>query len=59
MYLEEDTGRGEHGLGYHVVERMVQGLEGQGHYLVVDNLFANMNLFHHLMTKKIWATGTI
>jgi hypothetical protein len=59
VYLGEGTGGEEHGVGYHVIERMVQGLEGRGHYLVVDNLFVSMNLFHHLMTKGIWAMGIV
>ena len=50
---------GEHGLGYHVVERMVAGLHHRGHCLVVDNLFASVNLFHDLMVDRIWATGTV
>lgn len=38
---------------------MVRGLEHRGHCLVVDNLFASMNLFHHLMCQGIWVTGTV
>ena len=59
VYFGEGTGAGKHGLGYHVVDRMVRGLEHRGHCLVVDNLFASVNLFHHLMCKGIWATGTV
>lgn len=59
VYFGEGTGVGEHGLGYHVVDRMVRGLENRGHCLVVDNLFASVNLFHHLMCLGIWATGTV
>ena len=42
-----------------MVQRLVHGLEGRGHCLVVDNLFASVNLFHDLMVKGIWATGTV
>ena len=59
VYFGEGTGAGPHGLGYHVVERMVRGLEYRGHCLVIDNFFASVNLFHELMVKGIWATGTV
>ena len=59
VYFGEGTGAGPHGLGYHVVERMVKGLEHRGHCLVIDNFFASVNLFHELMCKGIWATGTV
>ena len=35
----EGIGAGPHGLGYHVVERMVRGLENRGHCLVIDNFY--------------------
>lgn len=53
VYFGEGTGAGPHGLGYHVVERMVVGLEYRGHHLVVDNLFASVNLFHELMVQGV------
>ena len=59
VYFGEGTCAGTHGLGYHVVERMVRGLENRGHCLVIDNFFASVNLFHELMCKGIWATGTV
>jgi hypothetical protein len=59
VYFGERTGAGPHGLGYHVIERMVAGLENRGHCLVIDNFFASVNLFHDLMCKGIWATGTV
>ena len=59
VYFGEGTCAGSHGLGYHVVERMVRGLENRGHCLVIDNFFASVNLFHELMCKGIWATGTV
>jgi hypothetical protein len=59
VYFGEGTGLGEHSLSYHVVDRMMRGLEHRGHCLIVDNLFASINLLHHLMVNGIWATGTI
>jgi hypothetical protein len=59
VYFGKSTWCGEHGLGYHVVDRMMDGLEHRGHCLVVDNLFASVNLFYHLMVRRIWATDTI
>jgi hypothetical protein len=53
VYFGEGTGTSEHGLGYHVVERMMTGLENRDHYLVIDNLFASVNLFHQLMVNGI------
>ena len=59
VYFGEGTGAGPHGLGYHVVKRMVKGLENWGHCLVIDNFFASVNLFEELMCKGMWATGTV
>ena len=59
VYFGEGTGLGPHGLGYHVVLRMIAGLEQRWHCLVVDNLFASVNLFHELMVLGMWATGTV
>ena len=59
VYFGEGTGMGWHGLGYHVVMRLVAGLERRWHCLVVDNLFASVNLFHELMCLGYWATGTV
>jgi len=33
VYFGEETGTGPYGLGYHVVERMMAGLEHRGHHL--------------------------
>ena len=59
VYFGEGTGAGPNGLAYHVVERMVAGLENRGHCLVIDNFFGSVNLFHELMCNGIWATGTV
>ena len=53
VYFGEDTGTREYGLGYHVVDWMMAGLEHRGHYLMLDNLFVSLNLFYHLMVNGI------
>jgi len=37
----------------------MSGLEHRGHHLVIDNLFASVNLFHKLMVDGTWAIGTV
>ena len=59
VYFGEGTWFGEHGLGYHVVERMIVGLHHWDHCLVVDNLFGSVTLFHELMVQGFWATSTV
>jgi len=36
-----------------------EGTQHRGHHVVLDNLFATMNLFHKLMIKGVWATGIV
>lgn len=52
VYCGEGTSTGPYRLGYHVVERMMAGLEYRGDHLVIDNLFASVNLFHKLMVEE-------
>jgi hypothetical protein len=59
VYEGVGTSSGEQGLGYHVTMRLLEGYEGRGHTIVVDNFFASVRLFHDLMVKGFWATGTI
>jgi hypothetical protein len=59
VYLGKGAGRGEHGLGYHVVDKMVESIERQGHCLVVNNLCTSLNLFHHFMTKGVLAVEIV
>jgi hypothetical protein len=59
VYFGESIGLGEHGLRYHVVDRMMRGLEHRGHCVVVDSLFASVNVFYYLMVHDIWATGIV
>lgn len=53
VYFGEGTSTSAHRLGYNVVTKMLEGLEGRGHCLIVDNLFASINLFHHLMVEGV------
>jgi hypothetical protein len=38
---------------------MMRGLEHWGHYVVVDNMLAFVNMFHHFMVNGIWTTGIV
>ena len=40
-----------------VVMELVVGLEGQGHYLVIDDFFSFIFLFRNLVRKGIYAIG--
>lgn len=51
--------RGEPRLAHNVVMDLVQGLEGKGHVLVMDNFFSSIGLFTKLAAIHIYATGTI
>jgi hypothetical protein len=51
--------RGESKLAYEVVLKMVSGLEGKGHLLVMDNYFSSIGLFQDLLSRGIYATGTM
>jgi hypothetical protein len=59
VYLGAGTKSSPRGLGFHVVDRLVQGLDQREHVVVVDNLFASVDLFHHLMVRGFWGTGTV
>jgi hypothetical protein len=50
---------GEGGATYGVVMRLVQGLEGKGHCVVMDNFFCLVPLFRDLALKGKYATGTV
>jgi hypothetical protein len=47
------------GSAYGVIMHLVQGLEGKGHCVVMDNFFTSIPLFRDLASKGIYATGTI
>jgi hypothetical protein len=54
------TGLGEDGqLGSAVCYQLLEGIEKKGHILVCDNFFSSVKLFHNLLCKGIFATGTI
>jgi hypothetical protein len=44
---------------YGIIMHLVQGLEGKGHCVVMDNFFTSVILFRDLASKGIYATGTI
>lgn len=61
--LEVYTGKTGHdpkkGLAYHVVRKLVQGLEGKGFNLFVDNWYSSPQLFEDLAEVGILACGTV
>jgi hypothetical protein len=42
-----------------VVMKLLHGLEEKGHCIVVDNYFCSIPLFKDLVSKRMYATGTI
>lgn len=53
------SGVPEAGQGERVVCRLVSGLEHKGHILVCDNFFTSPMLFDALLSRGVWATGTV
>jgi hypothetical protein len=51
--------RGEPRLAHNVVLNMVEGLDGKGHVVVMDNYFSSVGLFTEMATRGIYATGTM
>jgi hypothetical protein len=51
--------RGEASAAYRVVMKLLQGLEGKRHCVVMDNYFSSISLFKDLVSKGIYATGTV
>ena len=47
------------GLAYHVVRKLMQGLEGKGFNLFVDNWYSSPQLFQDLAEVGISACGTV
>jgi hypothetical protein len=47
------------GAAYGVVMKLLSGLEGKGHCVVMDNFFCSIPLFRDLEAKGIYATGTV
>src|SRR4051794_17849878 len=58
VYLGKGTGLHPHGLGYGVVTRLMEGVHGRRHILVVDNFFSSVRFFHDLMMRGTCSTGT-
>ena len=51
--------RSEHGLAYDVVTMLVATLHHQSYQLYCDNFYSEPQLFSHLLTLGITATGTV
>jgi hypothetical protein len=47
------------GTAYEVVIKLLKGLEGNGHCVVMDNFFCSIRLFRDLASKEIYTIGTI
>ena len=50
---------GEAGAAYGVVMKLLRGLEGKGHCVVMDNYFCSIPLFEDLVRRGIYAMGTV
>ena len=61
VYIGRAAGRdiSANGLGYDVVMRLMQPFLKQGYHLFVDNFYTSVNLFKHLFTQGVAATGTV
>lgn len=55
------TGKTGHqkGVAYHVVMKLMEGLEVKGYNLFMDNCYSSPELFIDLENKKILACGTV
>jgi hypothetical protein len=51
--------RGEPRLAHNVVVDMVDGLDGRGHVVVMDNYFSSVGLYMELASRGIYAIGTM
>lgn len=56
---DEQPHRGESNLAFEVVTKLLDGLHDVGHVVVMDNYFTSIGLFRYLLSKGIYATGTI
>jgi hypothetical protein len=57
--VAEPAIRGEPRLAHNVVLNMVDGLDGKGHVVVMDNSFSSVGFFTELASWGIYATGTM
>ena len=46
-------------VAYHVVMKLMEGLEGKGYNLFLDNRYSSPQLFIDLENKRILACGTV
>ena len=53
----QPSGRREPRLAHNVVVDMVDGLDGKGHVVVMDNYFSSVGLFTKLALHRIYAMG--
>ena len=51
--------RGEPKLAHNVVLNLVEGLDGKGHIVVMDNFFSSIGLFTEMVAREIYATRTM
>jgi len=59
-YLGKDPSRPlVHGLGYHVVTKLVQPVMNRNHHVYFDNFFSSVRLFEHLEAQNTFACGTV
>jgi hypothetical protein len=51
--------RGEGNLARNVVVKLIEGLEGKGHVLIIDSYFSSVGLFKELAERDIFTTSTM
>jgi hypothetical protein len=51
--------RKENCTAYGMVMKLLHGLEGKEHCVVMDNYFCSIPLFKDLVSKRIYATNTV
>ena len=56
---ERRIARGEPKLARNVVVNLTSEIGGRGHVIVMDNFFTSVGLFRDLLSKSIYATGTM
>jgi hypothetical protein len=49
----------EEGFMYDVVMNLIKGLDHKWHTICMDNLFSSPRLFHDMLLRGFWATGTL
>lgn len=58
-YLGKSGGEAKEGQGEKVVHQLRRGLGHRSHTVVCDNFFTSPQLFHGLLQRGIFATGTV